>query len=59
VNSPFFRAFRFRRGAPEPGAPPCMRQRRFPATAGARQAPPQRVVAPQRRLASIGAVMRG
>jgi hypothetical protein len=33
-----------------------MRQRFLPCTAGARQAPPQRVLAPQRGLASIGRV---
>jgi hypothetical protein len=33
-----------------------MRQRFLPFTAGERQAPPQRVLAPQRGLASIGPV---
>jgi hypothetical protein len=35
-----------------------MRQRLWPSTAGARQGPPLRVLAPQRGLASIGAVWR-
>jgi hypothetical protein len=35
-----------------------MRQRFFPETAGARQAVPRRVFAPQRRLSSIGPVLR-
>jgi hypothetical protein len=35
-----------------------MRQRLLPRTAGARHAPPQRVLAPQRGLASIGPVWR-
>jgi hypothetical protein len=46
-------------GAPDPGAPPCMRQRFFPATAGDLQGWPLRVVAPQRRLACIAVVFRG
>jgi len=45
-------------GGPEPGAPPCMRQRFLPRTAGARHALPERILAPQRGLASIGAVRR-
>jgi hypothetical protein len=56
VNVPCLRAFRFALGAPDPHAPPCMRQRLFPRTAGERQAPPARVWAPQRGLASIGPV---
>jgi hypothetical protein len=47
-----------RLGAPEPGAPPCMRQRFFPLTAGDLQGLPDRVLAPQRGLASIGPVLR-
>jgi len=43
-------------GAPDPCAPPCMRQRLLPCTAGERQAPPERVLAPHRGLASIGPV---
>lgn len=35
VWSPCFRAFRLPLGAPDPGAPPCMRQRALPVTAGA------------------------
>ena len=45
-------------GAPEPGAPPCMRHTFFPLTAGARHGSPDRVRAPQRGLASIGPVFR-
>lgn len=56
VNSPSFRAFRFALGAPDPRAPPCMRQRFLPHTAAARHALPERVLAPQRGLASIGSV---
>jgi hypothetical protein len=58
VNTPCFQAFWFCFGAPEPGAPPCIRQRLLPDTAGDRQERPKRVFAPQRRLASIGPVMR-
>lgn len=54
VNSPCRNAFRFPLGAPDPGAPPCMRQRRLPRNAGARHDAPVRVLAPQRRLAIIG-----
>src|SRR5882672_7818373 len=39
-----------------PCAPPCMRQRFLPCAAGERHAPPERVLAPQRGLASIGPV---
>jgi hypothetical protein len=35
-----------------------MRQRRLPRTAGARHDPQLRVLAPQRRLASMGPVLR-
>jgi hypothetical protein len=35
-----------------------MRQRALPRTAGERHAPPDRILAPQRALASIGAVRR-
>ena len=58
VNRPCLRAFRFVLGAPDPGAPPCMRQRLLPCTAGERHEQPERVLAPQRRLASIGPVIR-
>lgn len=46
VNNPYFCAFWFR-GAPDPGALPCMRQRVLPCTAGARQPRPMRVLVPQ------------
>ena len=46
-------------GAPDPGAPPCMRQRLLPLTAGDMQGLPERVLAPHRGLASIGPVLRG
>jgi hypothetical protein len=58
VNRPCRRAFRFPLGAPDPGAPPCMRQRRLPRIAGQRHDPPARVLAPQRRLAIIEPVLR-
>ncbi|MCP3459140.1 hypothetical protein NLN62_01755 [Bradyrhizobium sp. CCGUVB23] len=58
VNSPCFRAFLFPLGAPDPAAPPCMRQRSLPCTAGARQDRSLRVLAPQRGLASIALVLR-
>jgi hypothetical protein len=54
LKRPCLRAFRFAIGAPDPAAPPCMRHRLLPPTAGARQAPPDRVLAPQRGLAIIG-----
>ncbi|OCK62490.1 hypothetical protein LMTR3_05190 [Bradyrhizobium sp. LMTR 3] len=57
VNRPCLRAFWFALGAPDPCAPPCMRQRFLPLTAGERHAPLQRVLAPQRGLASIGPVV--
>ena len=41
-------------GAPDPGAPPCMRQRFLPWTDGDLQDLPVEVLAPQRGLASIG-----
>ena len=50
VYQPCFKALRFPTGAPEPGAPPCIRQRFFPLTAGERHAFPERVLAPQRGL---------
>jgi hypothetical protein len=58
LNRPCLRAFRFAFGAPDRRAPPCMRQRFLPLAAGERHAPPERVLAPQRRLASIGPVLR-
>jgi hypothetical protein len=48
----------FALGAPDPGAPPCMRQRFLPRTAGERHDPPERIFAPQRGLVSIGPVLR-
>ena len=59
VYCPCFSAFLLPRGAPEPGAPPCIRHRAFPLTAGAMHGLPERVLAPQRRLESIGPVLRG
>jgi hypothetical protein len=56
LNRPCLRAFRFAFGAPDPGVPPCIRQRLLPCTAGERHAPLVRVLAPQRGLASIGPV---
>jgi hypothetical protein len=58
VNRPCWRAFWFALGAPDPGAPPCMRQRFLPRTAGERHKPPERIFAPQRGLARIGPVLR-
>jgi hypothetical protein len=59
VKSPCLNAFLLPRGAPDPGAPPCMRQRILPATTGERQGLPDRVLAPQRGLESIGPILRG
>jgi hypothetical protein len=56
VNRPCRRAFWFPFRAPDPGVPPCMRQRLLPCTAGERHGPPQRILAPQRGLACIGPV---
>jgi len=58
VCNPCFSAFLLPRGAPDPGAPPCMRQRLFPLTAGDMHGLPDRVLAPQRGLDSIGPVLR-
>jgi hypothetical protein len=58
VYAPCLSALVFPCGAPDPLAPPCMRQRFLLATAGERHAVPARVFAPQRGLASIGAVFR-
>jgi hypothetical protein len=55
---PSFSALLLPGGAPEPGAPPCIRQRLFPRTPGDRQALPERVLAPQRELDNIGPVLR-
>ena len=51
-------AFLLPRGAPDPNAPPCMRQHLLPWTDGELQGLPERVLAPQRRLESIGPVLR-
>lgn len=51
-------AFLLPRGAPDPGAPPCIRQRRLPLTAGDLHGLPERVLAPQRGLDSIALVLR-
>jgi hypothetical protein len=59
VKSLLFNAFWFPIGAPDPAAPPCMRQRLLPLTAGAMQGLPERVFAPHRRLERIGPVLRG
>ncbi len=48
VYRPLFNAFWLPRGAPLPVAPPCMRQRFLPATAGDMRGLPERVFAPQR-----------
>ena len=56
ANRPCLRAFWFPLGAPESNAPPCMRQRCLLRTTGEWHDPPERVFAPQRGLASIGAV---
>ena len=58
VKKPFLWAFRLPRGAPDPGAPPCMRQRLLPRTAGDLHGLFERVLAPQRGLDSIGMVFR-
>ena len=58
VNVPSRNALVFPRGAPDPLAPPCIRQRIFPCTAGERQGVPARVVAPQRGLASMHQAFR-
>jgi hypothetical protein len=58
VYAPCLSALVLLRGAPDPLAPPCMRQRFLPATVGERHGVPPRVFAPQRGLASIGAVFR-
>ena len=55
---PCLSAFLLPRGAPDPNAPPCIRQRLLPWTAGDLQGLPERVLAPQRRLENIGPVLR-
>ena len=58
VYVPWRNAFRLPGGAPEPAAPPCILQRRFPRTAADLQGSPDLVFAPQRGLVSIGPVLR-
>ena len=58
VKRPCLSAFLLPRGAPDPNAPPCMRQRFLPRTDGDLHGLPERVLAPQRRLESIGPVLR-
>ena len=58
VYRPAFRALPFPLGAPEPFAPPCMRQRRRPDTTGELHAPPARVRAPHLSLAIMGPTLR-
>jgi len=58
VKRPCLRAFWLPLGAPLPSAPPCMRHRLLPFTAGDRHGLPLRVFAPHRRLESIGPVLR-
>jgi len=58
VYWPLFTAFLLPRGAPDPGAPPCILHRVFPPTAGDLQGLPDLVLAPHRGLASIGTVLR-
>jgi hypothetical protein len=58
VKWPCLTALRLFLGAPEPGAPPCIRHRRLPCTAGDLQGLPERVLAPQRGLDNILVVLR-
>src|ERR1700722_13371821 len=58
VYRPCLSAFLLPGRAPEPAAPPCIRQRFFPRTAGDIHGFPKRVLAPQRGLPSIGPVFR-
>lgn len=58
VYSPLLRALLFPLGAPDPFAPPCMRQRRRPDTAGERHAPPARVRAPHLSLVIMAPTLR-
>ena len=57
VYWPHFSALLLPVGAPDPGAPPCMRQRFLPLTAGAWQGVLRRVLAPQRGLSCIAVIM--
>jgi hypothetical protein len=56
---PWVRAFSLPGSAPDEAPPPCIRHRTPPLTAGDRHGSPRRVLAPQRRLASIGPKLRG
>jgi len=55
LYSPCRQALRLPGTAPDPAAPPCIRQRRFPRTRGPRQGVPARVRAPQRGAVAKGA----
>lgn len=59
LRCPCLSAFLLPRSAPDPAPPPCIRHRMVPLTAGDLHGPPALVRAPQRGLASIGAVLRG
>jgi hypothetical protein len=52
VKRPCLSAFLLPCGAPNPRAPPCIRQRLLPRTDGDLQELPERVLAPQRLLLS-------
>ncbi len=56
AKCPCFSAFLLPFGAPDPGAPPCIRQRLLPLTAGDMHGMPARVFAPQRELWCIDQV---
>lgn len=58
VYSPLLKALLFFIGAPEPLAPPCMRQRLRPDTAGDWQSVPARVRAPHLGLSIMGRTLR-
>jgi hypothetical protein len=58
VKRPCLSAFLLPLGAPDPRAPPCMRQRLLPQTDGDLQELPERVLAPQRLLLSMGPMLR-
>ena len=55
LYSPCRQALRLPGTAPDPSAPPCIRQRRRPRTRGPRQGVPARVRAPQRGAVAKGA----
>ena len=58
VKTPCLSAFLLPFGAPEPLAPPCIRQRALPRVAGAWQGAPARVLAPQRGDCIMGPKLR-